>query len=87
MADLYGLLIRVLITVWCYFVFVMGCIVWGGLGIPLTLLLSRFWPSARDRFHDGTQRVLRRLHQTPSLHRARRRPEQEARLRRIDAYW
>jgi 1-acyl-sn-glycerol-3-phosphate acyltransferase len=58
MADLYGLLIRILITVWCYFIFIMGCIVWGGLGIPLTLLLSHFWPSLRDRFNDGTQRIL-----------------------------
>ena len=40
MSDLYGLLIRVLITVWCYFVFILGCIVWGGLGIPLTIVLS-----------------------------------------------
>jgi len=58
MADLYGLLIRVLITLWCYFIFIMGCIIWGGLGIPLTLLLSHFWPSLRDRFNDGTQRIL-----------------------------
>ena len=58
MSDLYGLLIRILVTVWGYFVFVLGCIVWGGLGIPLTLILSRFWPSARDRFADGTQFLL-----------------------------
>jgi 1-acyl-sn-glycerol-3-phosphate acyltransferase len=58
MADLYGLLIRILITLWCYFIFIMGCIVWGGLGIPLTLLLSQFWPSLRERFNDGTQRIL-----------------------------
>ena len=58
MSDLYGLLIRILITVWCYLIFILGCIVWGGLGIPLTIVLSRFWPGARDRFNDGTQRVL-----------------------------
>ena len=59
MSDLGGLLIRVLITVWCYAIFVLGCIVWGGLGIPLTLVLGRFWPSVRDRFNDGTQLILR----------------------------
>jgi len=58
LSDLYGLLIRVLVTVWGYFVFILGCIVWGGLGIPLTLVLSRFRPSIRDRFNDGTQLVL-----------------------------
>ena len=58
MSDLWGLLIRVLVTVWGYFVFALGCIVWGGLGIPLTLVLSRFWPGVRDRFNDGTQLLL-----------------------------
>ena len=59
MSDLYGLLIRFLVTVWGYFVFILGCVVWGGLGIPLALVLGRFWPSARDRFSDGTQLILR----------------------------
>ena len=58
MPDLGGLLIRILITVWGYFVFILGCIVWGGLGIPLTLVLSRFWPGVRDHFNDGTQLIL-----------------------------
>jgi 1-acyl-sn-glycerol-3-phosphate acyltransferase len=58
MSDLYGLLIRILITVWCYLIFILGSIVWGGLGIPVTIVLARFWPGARDRFNDGTQRVL-----------------------------
>lgn len=58
MRDPLGLLARTLVTVWGYFVFVVGSIVWGGLGIPLALALSRFWPGARDRFADGTQRLL-----------------------------
>jgi 1-acyl-sn-glycerol-3-phosphate acyltransferase len=58
MRDPLGWLARVLVTVWGYFVFIAGAIVWGGLGIPLALALSRFWPGARDRFADGTQRLL-----------------------------
>jgi 1-acyl-sn-glycerol-3-phosphate acyltransferase len=58
-SDLFGWLIRVLITVWGYLIFILGSIVWGGLGVPLTLVLSRFWPGVRDRFNDGTQLILR----------------------------
>jgi 1-acyl-sn-glycerol-3-phosphate acyltransferase len=58
MSDLFGLLIRILITVWCYFVFVTGCILWGGLGIPFAIVFSRLCPGARDRFNDGTQLLL-----------------------------
>jgi len=59
MRDLFDLLCRTLVTAWGYFVFATGCVLWGILGIPLTLLLSRFWPGARDRFGDGTQFLLR----------------------------
>jgi 1-acyl-sn-glycerol-3-phosphate acyltransferase len=58
MRDLYDLLIRALVTTWGYFVFASGCIVWGLLGIPLALLLGRFWPGVRDWFSDGTQLLL-----------------------------
>jgi 1-acyl-sn-glycerol-3-phosphate acyltransferase len=58
MRDLLDLLIRLLVTAWGYFVFAVGSILWGLLGIPLALLLSRFWPAARDRFGDGTQFLL-----------------------------
>ena len=59
MRDLLDLLSRTLITAWGYFVFATGSVLWGILGIPLALLLSRFWPRARDRFGDGTQLLLR----------------------------
>lgn len=68
MPDLFGWLIRTLATAWGYFVFALGSVVWGGLGIPLTLVLSRFWPSLRDRFNDGTQLILRAyIHRLPFL--------------------
>ena len=53
--DFCSLLIRAGVTIWCYFFFVLGALVWGGLGIPLAIVLSRFWPSVRHRFNDGTQ--------------------------------
>ena len=56
--DFFGLLIRILVTMWCYFFFVLGTVVWRGLGIPLTIALSRFWPGVQDRFSDGTQLLL-----------------------------
>ena len=56
--DLGHLLVRILLTLWCYFVFVTGTIVWGGLGIPLAIALARFWPGVRDRFNDGTRLLL-----------------------------
>jgi 1-acyl-sn-glycerol-3-phosphate acyltransferase len=58
MRDLLDLLFRTLVTAWGYFVFATGSVLWGILGIPLTLLLSRFWPGARDRFGDGTQLLI-----------------------------
>ena len=59
MRDLLDLLCRTLVTAWGYFVFATGSILWGILGIPLALLLSSFWPRARDWFGDGTQLLLR----------------------------
>jgi len=56
--DCCNLVIRALVTSWCYFFFVSGALLWGVLGIPLALVLSRFWPGVRDRFHDGTQLLL-----------------------------
>ena len=58
MRELLDLLIRALVSAWGYFVFASGCVVWGLLGIPLALLLSRFWPGIRDWFSDGTQLLL-----------------------------
>lgn len=58
MRDLLDLLIRALVTAWGYFVFAVGSILWGLLGIPIALLLGRFWPGAHDRFGDGTQFLL-----------------------------
>lgn len=58
MPSLLGLLIRALMTAWGYFFFILGSVVWGGLGVPLTIVLSRFWPRARDRFNEGTQIAL-----------------------------
>jgi 1-acyl-sn-glycerol-3-phosphate acyltransferase len=58
MRDLFGLLARALVSAWGYFVFIAGTVVWGGLGIPLALLLGRVWPGARDWFSDGTQLLL-----------------------------
>jgi 1-acyl-sn-glycerol-3-phosphate acyltransferase len=45
---------RALITGWCYFFFVLGSIVWGVLVIPLTIVLSWFWPKVYDWFTDCT---------------------------------
>jgi 1-acyl-sn-glycerol-3-phosphate acyltransferase len=56
--DLGNLMIRLLLTLWCYFFFVSGTLLWGGLGIPLAIVLSRPWPRVRDRFNDGTQLLL-----------------------------
>jgi 1-acyl-sn-glycerol-3-phosphate acyltransferase len=39
--------------------FVAGCLVWGVLVIPATLLLSRFWPRAPLRFEQTTRVALR----------------------------
>ena len=80
MRDLYDLLIRALVTAWGYFVFASGCLVWGVLGIPLALLLGRFWPGVREWFSDGTQLLLgayiRRLPFVQlSVDRSRRMPD------------
>ena len=58
MRNFFSFLSRALITTWCYFVFVLGSIVWGILVIPLTIVLSRFSPKVRDLFTDFTQAAL-----------------------------
>ena len=58
MRSFYDILVRTFTTFWSYFVFALGCIVWGLLVIPLTLALSRFWPRARDYFTDCTQATI-----------------------------
>ena len=58
MPRFFGLLGRALVTIWCYFFFVLGSIVWGVLIIPLTIVLSHFWPKVRDLFSDFTQAAL-----------------------------
>jgi 1-acyl-sn-glycerol-3-phosphate acyltransferase len=50
---------RVAATLWGWFVFVAGCLVWGVLVIPAALLLSRPWPGIRERFNDLTHAILR----------------------------
>jgi 1-acyl-sn-glycerol-3-phosphate acyltransferase len=51
-------LLRLLATAPGWIFMVLGCLVWGGLGIPLTLLLARVWPGARELFNDLTHRML-----------------------------
>ena len=58
MRSFLSFLSRALITIWCYFFFVMGSILWGVLIIPLTIALSRFSPGVRDLFTDCTQATL-----------------------------
>ncbi len=58
MRSFLAFLSRALITIWCYFVFVLGSVVWGVLLIPVTIGLSRFWPKARHWFNDCTQATL-----------------------------
>jgi 1-acyl-sn-glycerol-3-phosphate acyltransferase len=58
MSSLCDVLIRGFLTAWGYFFFVLGCVVWGGVVIPVTLVLSRFWPSVLDRFNDLTRITL-----------------------------
>ena len=58
MRSLLAFTSRALITIWCYFFFVLGSLLWGVLIIPLTIVLSRFWPKARDLFTDCTQAAL-----------------------------
>ncbi len=58
MASFFDPLSRALVTIWCYFFFISGSILWGGLVIPLTLALSRFWPKVRDRFNDCTRAAI-----------------------------
>jgi 1-acyl-sn-glycerol-3-phosphate acyltransferase len=59
MPDFLDRLIRVAVTCWCYFFFISGSILWGVLVIPLTLLLSGFWPGVRDHFNDFTRAAIR----------------------------
>lgn len=46
---------RSFITAWCYFFFALGLLLWAVAVIPLTLVLIRFWPGARDFFSDITR--------------------------------
>ena len=46
---------RAAVTCWCYFFFISGSILWGGLVIPFTLAASGFWPRVREHFNDCTR--------------------------------
>ena len=50
---------RLAATLWGWFVFVVGCLVWGVLVIPATLLLAGHWPGANERFNTLTRAILR----------------------------
>ena len=59
MLSFFDRLSRAFITAWSYFFFALGCILWGVLVIPLTVVLSHFWPSVRDWFSDCTHIAIR----------------------------
>jgi 1-acyl-sn-glycerol-3-phosphate acyltransferase len=58
MFSFFDLLLRSILTVWGYFFFVCGSILWGVLVIPVTIVISRFWPRARDWFNEFTRVTL-----------------------------
>jgi len=58
MRSSYDLLRRTFMTIWGYFVFILGSLLWGVVVIPLAIVLSRFWPGIRDWFNDFTQGAL-----------------------------
>lgn len=45
-------------TAWSYFFIAVGFLLWGVIVIPLTIVLSRFWPGVRDWFSDCTHAAL-----------------------------
>jgi 1-acyl-sn-glycerol-3-phosphate acyltransferase len=58
MLSLFDVLIRSILTVWGYFFFVFGSILWGVLVIPITIVASRFCPRARDWFNEFTRATI-----------------------------
>jgi len=68
MTSSWGVLRRTIITGWCYFIFASGCVLWGILVIPLTLVIGCFWPGVRAHFADFTATTLRAyIHRLPFM--------------------